>query len=110
MKRNLDAEMQDAVRRSIENVKQAKLSAGEFVLTELKLGLAFVELASRYRKERNMIAARRNFASAQEAYKAFLRFLAKATLTAPQREQVERDSLRLKESLDILRSRIKIES
>ena len=76
-------------------------------MTGLKLGQQFVKLASRYADEGNTVAARRNLDSAQEAYKGFLRFLSKATLTASQREQVEKDLPRLKESLDILRSRIR---
>ena len=75
----------------------------------LKVGLQFAKLASLYADEGNTVAARRNLRAAQTAYEEFLRFLPKAKLTASQREQVEKDLPRLKDSLDALGSRLKID-
>jgi hypothetical protein len=78
-------------------------------MTELEVGLQFAKLASVYADEGNTVAACRNLREAQEAYEEFLRFLRKTKLTAPQREQVATDLPRLKDQLDTLRSRLKID-
>ena len=78
-------------------------------MTGLKMGLQFAKLASLYADEGSTVAACRNLRAAQTAYEEFLRFLPKAKLTAAQREQVATDLPRLKDSLDKLRSRLKID-
>ena len=78
-------------------------------MTGLKLGLQFADLAVRYLDEGNIVAASRNFRTAQNSYETFLKFLAKAKLTEAQRQQVEKDLPRLKESLDTLGFRLKID-
>jgi hypothetical protein len=78
-------------------------------MTGLKIGLQFAKLASLYADEGNIVAACRTFREAQEAYEEFLRFLRKAKLTASQREQVARDLPSLKDSLETLSSRLKID-
>jgi hypothetical protein len=75
----------------------------------LKVGLAFAKLASVYADEGNTLRAHRTLREAQEAYDEFLRFLPKAKLTLSQREEVARGLPRLKDSLDNLRSRLKID-
>lgn len=75
----------------------------------LEIGLQFANLASVYADEGNTAAACRNLREAQEAYDEFLRFLRTATLKASQREQVASDLPRLKDQLDTLRSRLKID-
>ena len=75
-------------------------------MTGLKVGLQFAKLASLYADEGNTVAARRNLREAQTAYEEFLRFLPKAKLTAAQREQVATELPRLKDSLEILKSRL----
>jgi len=77
-------------------------------VTGLKLGLQFADLAVLYANEGNMVAASRNLRAAQNSYESFVKFLAKAKLTAAQRKQVEKDLPRLKESLDNLGFRLKI--
>jgi hypothetical protein len=78
-------------------------------MTGLKMGLQFAKLASLYADEGNTVAVCRNLREAQEAYEEFLRFLPKAKLTASQREQVATDLPRLKDSLETLGSRLKID-
>jgi hypothetical protein len=78
-------------------------------MTGLKVGIQFANLASLYADEGNTIAASRNLRAAQKAYEEFLRFLPTAKLTASQREQVARDLPQLKDSLDTLRNRLKID-
>ena len=77
-------------------------------MTGLKLGQQFADLAVLYADEGNMVAANRNLRAAQNSYESFLKFLARAKLTAAQRAQVEKDLPRLKESLDTLGFRLKI--
>jgi hypothetical protein len=78
-------------------------------MTGLKVGLQFARLASLYADEGNTVAAARNLREAQTAYEEFLRFLPKAKLTPSQREQVAKDLPRLKDSLETLASRLKID-
>jgi hypothetical protein len=78
-------------------------------MTGLKVGLQFAKLASLYADEGNTVAACRNLRAAQTAYEEFLRFLRKAKLTASQRDQVATDLPRLKDSLETLGSRLKID-
>ena len=101
MKRDLDAETRAAVLRSIENVKQAKLSAGNFVLVELQLGLEFAEFASQYRKQGNMTGAHRNIEAAKKAYESVVKFLPKAVLTVSQKKELDRELSKLKAKLNI---------
>ena len=75
----------------------------------LKVGMEFAKLASLYADEGNMVAAQRNLEAAQKAYKALLRFLAKANLTPSQRERIDRDLPRFKDSLETLATRMKID-
>ena len=79
-------------------------------MTGLKLGLQFADLAALYADEGKIVAASRNLRSAQDSYESFLKFLASAKLTAAQRKQVEKDLPRLKESLDTLGFRLKIDT
>jgi hypothetical protein len=78
-------------------------------MTGLKVGLQFAKLASLYADEGNTVAARRNLREAQTAYEDLLRFLPKAKLTAAQRDQIATDLPRLKDSLETLGSRLKID-
>ena len=78
-------------------------------MTGLKVGLQFLKLASPYVDEANTVAACRNLRAAQTAYEEFLRFLPKAKLTASQRDQVATDLPRLKDTLETLGSRFKID-
>jgi len=78
-------------------------------MTGLTVANQFAKLASLYADEGNTIAASRNLRAAQKAYEEFLRFLPKAKLTASQRAQVAADLPRLKDSLETLGSRLKID-
>ena len=78
-------------------------------MTGLAVAHQFAKLAAQYADEGNTVAASRNLRSAQTAYEDFLKFLRTAKLTASQREQVASDLPQLKDQLDTLRSRLKID-
>ena len=99
--------MKKAQRSPLDSLKEFWLNTA---LNEgLKVGIQFANLASLYADDGNSIAASRNLRAAQKAYEEFLRFLPTAKPTASQREQVSRDLPQLKDSLAILRNRLKID-
>jgi hypothetical protein len=89
-------DVESTIRHAIRNVDETYRAVGDFVLTEVKLGLEFADRAVSYAADGRKAESQRNMCAAKKAYEEIMRFLPKAMFRPGQAAESDENLVRLK--------------
>ena len=104
MKDRIRDRLREAAAHHRETLAEARSIMTELILTELKIGLQFAQLArDSFVAKSNPVAARRQQDGAVKAYQAVEKFLPQSAPTSEQRAMIEKQLADLKTAISELR-------